>query len=237
MATFVLCHGGWAGGWQWRAISNPLCARGHAVYTPTFTGCGERIHLGHRDVNLDTHLLDIVNLFRFEELQDVILVGYSYGGAVITGVADQIPEQITQLVYLDAFVPNDGQSLADLLGEAIVTPILDAVNAYGDGWQIPCFVDPNDPNPIDPRLLVQPLQTALQPVRSQNLAGLVLSRNYIYCTQGKDVMVLGKPLVEAAQMARASSDWHYYELETDHKVIERMPDQVMELLLQIATRR
>lgn len=237
MATFVLCHGGWAGGWQWRTIPDRLRTYGHTVYTPTFTGCGERIHLGHPDVNLETHITDIVNLFRFEQLQDAILVGYSYSGMVITGVADQIPEQIAQLVYLDAFVPVDGQSLCNLFGESIATQIVAVAERFGDGWKVPYMPDPNDPKPGDPRLLTHPLQCALQAVRAQNPTGLTLPRSYIYCTEDKATMMLGQPLVQAAQMAKANLQWHYYELTVDHRPIEDAPDQLTALLLTIATRQ
>ena len=99
MATFVLCHGGWAGGWQWHAIPGLLRAKSHVVFTPTYTGMGERIHLAHPDIDLDTHITDIENVIKFEQLQDVILVGYSYSGMVIASVADRIPDAIAQLVY------------------------------------------------------------------------------------------------------------------------------------------
>src|SRR5579871_2677956 len=110
MATFVLVHGGWDGGWAWRAIANDLRAAGHEVFTPTMTGSGERVHLASPAIDLSTHVTDIANVLRYEDLYDVILVGSSYGGIVITGVAEVVPERLRQLVYLDAFVPQDGQS-------------------------------------------------------------------------------------------------------------------------------
>ena len=116
MATFVLVHGGWAGGWQWREIASLLRAAGHDVFTPTLTGLGERVHLASPDVGLDTHIQDILMVLEYEDLHDVILVGYSYSGMVITGVAERAPERLAHLVYLDAYVPRDGQSLLDMLG-------------------------------------------------------------------------------------------------------------------------
>ncbi len=115
MATFVLLHGAFAGGWQWRKPAQLLGAAGHAVLRPTLTGLGERVHLATPEVGLYTHIEDVVNVFRYEEVRDAILVGYSYSGMVATGVAERIPELISQLVYLDADVPQDGQSVADLL--------------------------------------------------------------------------------------------------------------------------
>jgi len=111
MATFVLVHGAWHGSWCWKRVRRLLQDQGHEVFTPTLTGVAERSHLLTRDVNLETHILDVVNLIRWEELSDVVLCGHSYGGAVITGVADRIPHHIRSLVYLDAFVPENGESL------------------------------------------------------------------------------------------------------------------------------
>ena len=115
MATFVLVHPALFGGWCWKKVSPLLHARGHAVHTPTLTGLGERVHLARPEVGLDTHVDDVVNLLTYEDLHDVVLVGNSSGGVVITGVVDRVPERIGHLVYLDAFVPEDGQSMLDII--------------------------------------------------------------------------------------------------------------------------
>jgi len=107
MATFVLVHGAWHGSWCWKRVRRALQARGHEVFTPTLTGVGERSHLLSRHVNLDTHIGDVVNLIRWEELSDVVLCGHSYGGCVVSGVADRVPNPIGALVYLDAFLLED----------------------------------------------------------------------------------------------------------------------------------
>jgi len=120
MTTFVLVHGGWDGAWAWRPVAQELQRRGHEVYTPTLTGSGERVHLASREVGLHTHILDVVNVLRFEQLTDVVLVGFSYGGMVVTGVAEQLPDQISHLICLDGFVPANGQSIADLVGPQIM---------------------------------------------------------------------------------------------------------------------
>src|SRR3984957_20745503 len=111
MATFVLVHGAWHGSWCWKRVRQALQAAGHNVFTPTLTGVADRSHLLSPDVNLDTHIDDVVNLIRWEELSDVVLCGHSYGGMVITGVADALSDRIRSLVYLDAFVPKDGEAL------------------------------------------------------------------------------------------------------------------------------
>src|SRR3954465_400706 len=115
MATLVLVPGSWAGGWIWKKVTPLLRGAGHAVYTPTLTGLGERVHLARPGITLETHITDVVNLLAFEDLRDVILIGWSYGGMVITGVADQVPERLAQLIYFDATVPHDGQSEYDTL--------------------------------------------------------------------------------------------------------------------------
>ena len=115
MATFVLVHGAWAGSLIWRPNARALRQAGHEVYTPTLTGIGERKHLASRSVDLNTHIQDVLGVIDYEDLSDIILVGHSYGGMVVSGVADAIPEKIHSLVYLDAFVPRNGQSLFSLV--------------------------------------------------------------------------------------------------------------------------
>ena len=137
MATFVLVHGAWHGGWCWRKLTPLLRAAGQEVFTPTLTGLGERAHLGSPDVGLGTHVRDVAQVLWYEDLADVVLVGHSYGGLVIGGVADQVPERLRHLVYLDAFVPEHGQSMLDL-GPPERRPAMQArVAAEGDGWQLP----------------------------------------------------------------------------------------------------
>src|SRR5215218_9299337 len=162
MATYVLVPGGWSGGWQLRAVATYLRADGHQVFTPTLTGLGERVHLAHPDVTLETHIQDIVNVIRFEDLSDVILVGYSYSGMVTTAVADRIPERLAHLIYVDAYVPNDGQSLADILGPQVMSMLREYADQYGDGWRLPH-------NPPDaPFRTDHPLNTAFQAVHLQH---------------------------------------------------------------------
>ena len=137
MATFVLVHGGWHGSWCWKRVRKALQARRHDVFTPTLTGVGKRSHLLSPDVNLHTHVTDVVNLIRWEELSGVVLCGHSYGGCVITGVADRLSDRIAALVYLDAFVPEDGQSLFDILPTFYKTSQLEAAQRDGEGWKVP----------------------------------------------------------------------------------------------------
>jgi pimeloyl-ACP methyl ester carboxylesterase len=111
MATFLVAHGAWSADWAWKKMRPLLSERGHQLFTPTYTGLGERAHLATPEIDLSTHVADVLAVLEFDDLQDVTLIGHSYGGMVATGVADRAPERIAQLVYLDAFVPSDGQSL------------------------------------------------------------------------------------------------------------------------------
>ena len=138
-ASFVLVHPAWFGGWCWLKVAAILRSRGLEAYTPTLTGLGERDHLLDPSIDLARHISDVVKVLEFEDLQGVILVGNSSGGMVITGVAESVPERIAQLVYLDAFVPEDGQSLVSLLPPERRQAMEDLVQAEGEGWLLPRF--------------------------------------------------------------------------------------------------
>ena len=135
MATFVLAHGAWHGGWCWRKIIPFLEAASHQVYAPSLTGLAERASLLTPDIGLDTHIQDIVGVLEEKNLHDVILVGHSYGAMVITGAVDQVPERIAHLVYLDTFVPRDGESLA-ASSPIVIRLLRKQAQAHGDGWGV-----------------------------------------------------------------------------------------------------
>jgi pimeloyl-ACP methyl ester carboxylesterase len=139
--TFLVCHGAWGGGWSWKKMHPLMQAAGHRLLTPTYTGLGERAHLANPAIDLESHIQDILNVISYEDLGDIVLLGHSYGGMVATGVADRAREKIAQLIYLDAFVPRDGQSLFDL-NEPGRAPMREAAGS-GDGWRVP-------PNPTPP---------------------------------------------------------------------------------------
>ena len=202
---------------------------GHDVFTPTLTALGERVHLATPEIGLDTHIQDILMVLEYEQLHDVILVGYSYSGMVITAVAELAPERISQLIYLDAFVPQDGQSMLEMLGPDVAAFIQQMAQAYGDGWRIP-----HDP-PDAPRRTPHPLKTGQQPVSLENPAAAVLPRTFIYCTQEKEAMgPLGFPITQAAERARADARWRYRELDTGHSPWETAPRELADLLLELA---
>lgn len=163
--TIVFVHGAWAGGWHYTKVEPLLEAAGHRVYRPTMTGLGERVHLARPEIDLSTHIEDIVNVLEFEALSDVVLVGHSYGGMVIAGVAERVPERISRLVYFDAIVPEDGDSVASLFGDAVGS----MATIEGDGdepWKlVPRWVEEGEPPPVD---VPQPLRTFTEPISLGN---------------------------------------------------------------------
>ena len=136
MATFVLVPGAWLGGWCWHAVAPPLRAAGHTVYTPTLTGLGERVHLAGPTVDLETHIADIVNVLTYEALDDVVLLGHSYAGIVVTGVADRLRERIAKVVYLDSGPVPDGLSFLDMQPPNVREHHERLVNERGQGWRL-----------------------------------------------------------------------------------------------------
>jgi pimeloyl-ACP methyl ester carboxylesterase len=232
MATFVLVHGAWHGGWCWQRVSRLLRAAGHAVFAPTLTGLGERVHLAHAGVGLETHIQDIVNVLEYEDLHQVVLVGHSYGGMVITGVAEQAAEQLAHLVYLDAFLPDDGQCLLDLLPEALVRQLRQQVTETGDGWRLrPApgnfgVTVAADQAWLQAKVVDQPFATFEQPVRCRNAAASALPRTYILCTSPAS-------FAWAAEPVRADSRWRYRELHTGHDAMVTEPEELTRLLLEV----
>ena len=227
MATFVLVHGGFTGGWFWRPVARRLRGRGHEVYTPTLTGFGERVHLASPDVGLATHVEDVVNVLRYEDLHDVVLVGKSYAGMVITGVAERVPDRLTHLVFLEAAVPRDGEALVNLLDPVVVAQLEAAAQAAGDGWRVPV-----PQPPLDPRLTPLPLRPALEPVVVKHPAAAALPRTFIAATQRGEAGVMAA-IARSARRARAAG-WRYAEVPTGHEPEQDAPDDVARLLLEVA---
>lgn len=225
MTTYVLVHGGWDGGWAWREAAGLLRAAGHEVFTPTLTGSGERVHLASPQIDLNTHVTDVVNVLRYEELRGVVLVGWSSGGMVITGVAERAAEQLAHLVYLDAFVPRDGDSLLGLLPPEVAARFGERARTMGDGWRVP-----HDPPDAARRTDVL-LNVLRQPLRIENPEAARLPRTYIYCTAKADYPLF-RHFGEAAARARAEG-WRYRELPTGHAALWTMPRELTDLLLEL----
>jgi pimeloyl-ACP methyl ester carboxylesterase len=241
MVTYVLVHGSSWGSWCWKEVARRLRATGHDAYTPSLTGLGERVHLASPTITLDTHILDVSNTLIYEELQDVVLVGLSYGGMVITGLAERLPERIAHLVFLDAPVPGDGESVCSLMGPAATITALDRARTEGDGWRFGGDGDPTAPQPGDPtrgRATRNPLQTWLQPLTVRNPAAAAIPRTYIRCTDRQWVSnpwldSMAAMLERSAAMARTAG-WGYHDLPTGHDAaILSAPQLLADLLLAL----
>lgn len=233
MATFLVAHGAWSAGWSWKKMRPLLHARGHELYTPTYTGMGERVHLASPGIGLETHIEDILHVLRFEDLRDVYLIGHSYGGMVATAVADRASDLLAHCIYLDAFVPNDGQSLFDLQPVEIRAGMREAAEKHGDGWRVPPNPLPPDTSEEDvawimPRRMPQPLKTFEEPV-SLSGNGARLPKSYIYCTRPAP----GDIFRSFAHQARSAPGWRYFEIDASHSPHITAPDALAALLERI----
>jgi pimeloyl-ACP methyl ester carboxylesterase len=244
---FVLVHPAWFGGWCWSKLTPLLRDRGHDVYTPTLTGLGERAHLANPEISLATHIEDIVNVLEFEDLQRVILVGNSSGGMVVTGVADRVPKRLAQVIYLDAFVPGDGQSLVDLLPPDRRQAMDHLVKLEGQGWLLPRFA-PLPPEKILrdiwgvtsdddvswalARLRSTPFRHFTDPVKLTKPATADVGRVFIRCQQ----FLPGKhPAFDRhLAMAQQTRGWRARAIETPHLPYVTHPAELADVLLDLA---
>ena len=235
MATYVLVHGGGHGGWCYQPVARILRSQGQEVYTPTLTGLGEREHLVSQDVDLNMHITDVVKLLQFEDLHDVILVGHSYGGMVITGIADAATDRIGHMVYLDAANPENGQSLVDVAG-----PMMEAARAGGrvvDGVEMVLFPgnDPmgyygvTDPQQIEwmkPKLTPHPWKCFEQKLVLNNES---VMREIPETHIGTETLPF-----RDAEALRARSEGRLWDVSTGHDLMISEPAAVAELLLLLA---
>ena len=237
MATFVLVHGGWQGGWSWRRVVPHLRASGHEVYTPTLTGLGERAHLLGCVDGLDTHVKDVLGLIDYEDLEEVMLVGHSYGGVVITAVAEVVAEKLSHLVYLDAWVPKDGQRMFDLMPPERAEGYREAARVSGEAVGIPplpieafAIADEEEARWFASKLVLQPLKTFEDPVRLSSEAAGRLPHTYISCTVNPALAPVFRPF---AERARTEEGWGYQELPTGHAAMITMPQELSNMLVEV----
>lgn len=218
--TYVLIHGASGGGWDWKHMDQLLSAEGHTVYRATLTGLGERAHLASPDINLTTHIDDVANLILFEELEQVVLVGHSYGGMVITGVIDRMPENIKQVFFLDAFVPADGMAAVDLWGDFSGHKIVDGLVHFS-------WLDNTKPVPGD---VPQSYKTLTEPVSFDNPKALALPVTYVPFVEG---VVQGKArsAFDPSWKLAMARGWTVKTLESDHNAQRSHPRELAELLL------
>ena len=226
MSTYVLVHGAWHGSWCWKRVRKALQGLGHDVFTPTLTGLGERAHLLSPQVNLETHINDVVNLIRWEELSDVVLCGHSYGGCVISGVADRIPDRIAALVYLDAFVLENGQSLHDVLPPSMRDAQLTQARESGEGWKVPPIpaeafqVNARDRDWVNRQCTVEPLATFQQ--RLQLTGGIDRVGNVTF------ILATGwapSPFPHFYDQAKAKG-WRTATMECGHDAMLDLPEEL-----------
>ncbi|MFE2070134.1 alpha/beta fold hydrolase [Streptomyces sp. NPDC059467] len=235
MSTYLLVHGAWHSGEVWKRVVPLLAAAGHRVYAPSLTGCGDKAHLLGPDVGLDTHVDDVVRLVMEEDLTEVVLVGHSYAGLVISSAANQVPDRIARLVYLDAMVPAHGETAADVL--PVSRAMIDGALASESGWRVPPMpelppphglfgvTDPADTAWLRTQLSDLPVRCLQQPVRLDNAAVGTIPRTHIHCVADRSKGVVRRPVPATEQV---------WELPTGHDCMITMPAELTGLLLELA---
>jgi pimeloyl-ACP methyl ester carboxylesterase len=231
--TFVLVHGAWHGGWCWQRVADRLRTGGHNVFTPTLTGLGERSHLVQAGVDLKTHITDVVNLMKWEGLSDVVLCGHSYGGFVISGVAEAVAPAIRSIVFLDAFVPDNGDTVRDVTAPAVREAVGAAIER-GDIVIPPRPAEAFGVNVVDrdwvDRLCVgQPVGTFTDKIALTGARDRIVRKSYIraksYPNPGFD---------RAYDALKSDPSWRMYEVACGHDVMLDNPDRLTEILLEVA---
>ena len=243
MATFVLVHGAWAGGWCWKLVAPLLRASGHEVYTPTLTGLGERSHLAGPDVDFETHVQDVVNVLEFEDLHDVLLIGHSLGGTVVAAVAHRVPQRIARLIFLDAILPVDGRSVLETFEDYGTTDFAEFLRHHFEhgepNWVFP--VPPaggselNDADPtivswVEARERPHPAGAVTTPIRLGNPNAERIPRTYIACTRRQS----GGIIALISEEVRVDPNWQYLELDAVHDANLTVPDELSRIFMEIA---
>ncbi|HZP70361.1 MAG TPA: alpha/beta hydrolase [Pseudolabrys sp.] len=231
--TFLLVHGAWGGGWHWRRVADRLRSRGHAVFAPTLTGLGERVHQLHAGVDLSLHVADVLGVVKYESLDGIVLAGHSYGGFVISGVAEAIRDRIRSIVFVDAFVPGDGEALVDIVQPA-VQEIIRGAQSRGE-TTVPVRdaaafrMNEKDRAWADSLANPQPIGTFLEKIRLTGARDRIAKKTYIRAA--------GYPNVSFDRFhARAKADpsWRTYEVDCGHHIMIDAPERLTEILLEVA---
>jgi pimeloyl-ACP methyl ester carboxylesterase len=231
--TFVLVHGAWHGGWCWRRVADLLQKQGHKVFTPTMTGLGERSHLIDAKVNLATHITDIVNVIKWEGLRDIVLVGHSYGGCIISGVAEQMGDAMGAIVFLDAFVPENGDTLATKASQPVREAIAGLVEK-GETAMKPVSaavfrVNEKDRAWVDAMCTPHPVATLTDKITITGARDRIAKKAYIRAKGYPSV-----PFDGFQERLKADATWRIYELPCGHDVMVDMPDRLSEILVEVA---
>jgi len=232
--TFVLIHGAWHGGWCWRRVIDILRSGGHAVFAPTLTGFGERVHLTRPGLTIEDLATDIINVINAEELNDVILAGHSFGGNVVSAVADRLPERLKHLVYIDTLVLRNGENGFSPLGPAIVAQRMELAEKTSGGLTIPSpppeafgVTDSADGDWLRRQLTPLPLNCYQAPIRLNHGLGNGVSKTYIAC-----VSPVYEPARHTHNWVKSESDWRYLELSTGHDAMVINPPGLAKLLVE-----
>jgi pimeloyl-ACP methyl ester carboxylesterase len=248
MAAYVLVGGGWLGGWCWQRVARLLREEGHDTYPTTLTGLGGRVHLASPQVDLETHITDVVNLIEFEDLRDVVLLGHSYAGIVVTGAADRVPDRISQLVYLDTGALPDGTAIIETFPTEARRHIERQVEELGDGWRFPMppqeelatfgsleGLDDAGLEMLRSRAVDQPFGTFTQPLLLKNPAREALPKVGILCSfsleEVQAIIASGNPVFREM----ASPNWRFIELPTGHYPMFSRPDDLAAVLLDLSS--
>jgi pimeloyl-ACP methyl ester carboxylesterase len=231
MTTFVLVHGACLGAWCWSRVAKLLAAKQHSVVAPALTGLGERSHLLNPEIDLDTHILDVVNVIKWQELRDVVLVGHSYGGMVISGVAERMEKSIASIVMLDAFLPADGQRAIDLLPppvrDAILKRARDGATATPPPPAVTANVNKADRAWVDAQCTPHPIKCFLQPAMVAGARDRIAKKTYIRATDSPGV-ALDNGMAEAR-----SKGWRTVEIAAGHLMMIDAPAQLADQLEQL----
>ena len=233
--TYVLVHGAWHGSWCWKRVRPALQSSGHNVFTPTLTGLGERSHLNSASVDLSTHIADVVNLIQWEELSDVVLCGHSYAGCVIAGVADQIPDRIRALVFLDAFLVKNEESLMDIVPSEVGQAVRDQAKTTGEGWKLnpmPAHQlgvrDPQDAAWIDRQCTPQALATFEERIRLAGNFERIRDIAYLFPTERHPNLLVSHERAKA-------KGWKTHTIDNSgHELMIDRPQKLAEFLLEYA---
>jgi pimeloyl-ACP methyl ester carboxylesterase len=248
MAAYVLVPGAWLGGWAWQDVAARLRAQGHDVYPITLTGLGERVHLARPEVDLETHIADVVNTVKWNDLDDVILAGHSYAGIVVTGVADRIPDRLSQLVYIDSAPLTDGMAMTDLYPPDALAPLRQTVDKAGEGWLYPfpgfeslaadtsiAGLGEHEQAVITARVTPQSWATYTQPLRLEHAEAEAAPYRQVLiaCDDMRGLVAAGVPQIAVM----AAPPWHYLELETGHWPMFSAPAELAKMLDELAADR
>lgn len=235
MAKYVLVHGAWHGGWCWQRVSKILRNKGHDVFTPTLTGLGERAHLAGSEINLECHIEDIIGVIRMEELNDIVLCGHSYGGQVITPVLDRYPHLFRAGIWLDAFIPENGQSIMDGWPKERVEKVLQQANTTGDGWKIeplsPDYfgvIDPKDAAWVARRCVPQPIKTFSQAVSLTGAWKTVPKKLYLLAKNHPN-----SNFNRFSENLSRQADWDVRTIASGHDIMIDNPNLLAKILMEL----